>query len=377
MRKVEYPHDIKSLKKEYLSIFDLKKINKKWEEARNSCVFLETFFPKKIQKLLLADFNHLLKYYLRFKNRSVADISDAQIKTLREIFNYADSYQPIIADFFATNSCLFNLSVCHYCETAYINNYVILESDEDNLYYLNNASFEELRKKLGIKDLSITKIIRERPIKSIEDLDNFGSRENLWHTPNKVRKLFPKSRRKTQFDIDHVLDKGTCPLVALSLFNLVPSCQICNQRLKKSYSLGDIKTGIPIEHLSPTSPKFDFENNVEIRLIPQKKDDGTFPNPAFAVYESKHYDLKFFSNEDYEHLISLFHLNERYQFHKAEGLYWIQIKSRYPDSAISMMASSLGRPELSEYRIKEDLYRFDYDAIRKPVFYKLKKDCLK
>ena len=34
--------------------------------------------------------------------------------------------------------------------------------------------------------------------------------------------------KRTQFDLDHVLDKGRCPLVALSLYNLVPACPTCN-----------------------------------------------------------------------------------------------------------------------------------------------------
>ena len=31
-----------------------------------------------------------------------------------------------------------------------------------------------------------------------------------------------------KFETEHVLDKGVCPLVALSLYNFVPSCGTCN-----------------------------------------------------------------------------------------------------------------------------------------------------
>lgn len=42
-----------------------------------------------------------------------------------------------------------------------------------------------------------------------------------------------KGVAKRQFDIDHFLPKGKCPPVALSLFNFVPSCPVCNERIKR------------------------------------------------------------------------------------------------------------------------------------------------
>lgn len=72
---------------------------------------------------------------------------------------------------------------------------------------------------------------------------------------------------KKYFDLDHVLPKSKCPILALSLFNFVPSCQVCNSRIKKSIPIG--KDLGERKVLSPTSNLYDFENNVRFRLRPQ------------------------------------------------------------------------------------------------------------
>jgi len=41
-----------------------------------------------------------------------------------------------------------------------------------------------------------------------------------------------KKNRKTRPEFDHFFDKNTNPYLALSLYNLVPACPICNSRLK-------------------------------------------------------------------------------------------------------------------------------------------------
>ena len=378
MRGVRYPADLRKFKREYLAVFDIKGMQRRWQDLWNANRFIKTNFPKRIHKILLADYHHLFEYYRIFTHRNPRSISAAEMGVLKSIFNYSDKYQSDIAGFFMNHSSDLDLSVCHYCETAYTNCYQVPDNDEEHLYYLNTASFDSLKKKFRLCDRTINAIIAMRQIRSLDDFERQGMARKFWNKPYKVRGLFPKTVLKNHFDIDHVLDKGSCPLVALSLMNFVPSCQICNQRLKRSYPLGDRRRNAPIEHLSPTSPSFDFDEKVEIRLIPKTRADGTLPDPAFAIYEKDYYELDFsVSDSDFNHFISLFHLKERYQFHKEEGLYWIQAKERYSDSAIFLMANGLGVPQLSKDRIKEDIFRHDYDMIRKPTFAKLKRDCLK
>ncbi len=378
MRRVKYPADIRTLKRDYLAIFDIEALQRKWDKMWNDNSFIRAHFPRRIQKILLADYHHLLVYYINFTRRAKADISEKEIQNLKSIFNYADKYQPMISGFFMSHSVEMGLTVCHYCETSYINSYQVPNNDSKHLYFLNTASHGDLQKKLNLCDSTINAIIRMRPIKSIDDFEREGKARKYWRKPGKIRDLFPLAVSKNHFDLDHVLDKSSCPITALSLMNFVPSCQVCNQKLKKAFPLGDRLTNRPIEHLSPTSPLFDFDKKVELRIIPIAKADGSLPNPAFAIDERDSFNLEFHAfDHDFDHFISLFHLNERYKFHIMEGLYWIQTKARYSDASIALMSKGLDIDGLTVDRIKEDIFRYDYDKIRKPTFAKLKKDCLK
>ncbi|WP_338815584.1 hypothetical protein V9L05_23745 (plasmid) [Bernardetia sp. Wsw4-3y2] len=43
-----------------------------------------------------------------------------------------------------------------------------------------------------------------------------------------------ENKPKLLYDFDHFFDKGTYPYLALSFYNLIPSCSICNSRFKHS-----------------------------------------------------------------------------------------------------------------------------------------------
>lgn len=76
---------------------------------------------------------------------------------------------------------------------------------------------------------------------------------------------------------DHVLDKGRCPILALSLFNLVPSCQVCNGNRIKGRRL--LYTDARLrKKLSPTNLNYDFEGKVKIEVRNKK---GECPNTGF------------------------------------------------------------------------------------------------
>ena len=45
-----------------------------------------------------------------------------------------------------------------------------------------------------------------------------------------------KGESKNGFTLDHFIDKGTYPYLALSLYNLVPSCYTCNSKIKRTSS---------------------------------------------------------------------------------------------------------------------------------------------
>lgn len=142
-------------------------------------------------------------------------------------------------------------------------------------------------------------------------------------------------KKKTQFDLDHVLDKGRCPILALSLFNFVPSCQVCNgQRIKGSRLLyPDARLR---KKLSPTNLNYDFEGKVKIEVKNKKGECSTIGfEKRMDDYEIK---LDTHLDPDYNEEVKAFHLKERYEYHKCEALRMLDLKERYSDARILEMA---------------------------------------
>lgn len=135
---------------------------------------------------------------------------------------------------------------------------------------------------------------------------------------------------KRQFDLDHVLDKGRCPLVALSIYNFVFSCQVCNSRIKGRKQV--TKYLNPIDKLSPTSDIYDFDKNVTICIEPRGSNGSTF---GFEK-RMNDYKLNFDTHldPDYAKEVKFFKLKERYDFHKSEALRLLDLKERYTDTKI-------------------------------------------
>lgn len=144
--------------------------------------------------------------------------------------------------------------------------------------------------------------------------------------------------KKTHFDLDHVLDKGRCPILALSLFNLVPSCQVCNGPKIKGRRLL-YKDDRLRRKLSPTNLNYDFEDKVTIEVLNAKGKSSTL-NFEGRMDE---YEVRFNTSKDvdYEAEVMAFHLNERYNYHKCEALRLLDLKERYTDARIMELARML------------------------------------
>ena len=82
--------------------------------------------------------------------------------------------------------------------------------------------------------------------------------------------IYQGSSGHRNYHLDHFLDKGRCPLVAMSLHNLLPVCSDCNTT-KGAKTFGSDKASTIL--LSPFNPKYDFENQVHITVAPSKRKD--------------------------------------------------------------------------------------------------------
>ena len=139
-----------------------------------------------------------------------------------------------------------------------------------------------------------------------------------------------------KFETEHVLDKGECPLVALSLYNFVPSCGTCNgPAIKGTKPIGD--TPNEIVRLSPTVEGYDFEKKVRF--------DVNYLNPALDdLNELTHpddYEIVFdVKDEVYKKSINLFQLHSRYNnvIPKSELLKWREKRRNNPDNIVRQFA---------------------------------------
>lgn len=142
--------------------------------------------------------------------------------------------------------------------------------------------------------------------------------------------------RVRRFETEHVLDKGECPLVALSLYNFVPSCGTCNgPAIKGTRTIGD--TEAEIARLSPSAEGYDFEGKVlfEVKMVTPGVADLN------AINHAGDYEVGFIVGEAlYQKSIDLFELKPRYNHGnvKLELLKWREKRRSNPDNIVRQFA---------------------------------------
>ena len=316
MIRMAYLDDIKlrnSLKKAYLEKMNTKYLQKKWKRTISAIPELSTF-NYTWEKLLAAPFGELVKIAKEYKDLMDAVGTDARrnaIKAqLKDVFKYDDYYQSHrIAPFFREHAEEMKLHTCHYCNMAYINTFDFVD-------------------------------------------DSNGTK-----------------RRMSHFDLDHVLEKADYPILALSLFNLVPSCPICNERMKRDKALA--KSQKLLKKFSPTSGTFHFDCNVSMELMPV---GGIVKRPFLKNRDAYELDFDCHLDRSYQKYIKMFRLKERYNYHKAEALRLKDLKMRYPATNVSSIASMLG---LTFDEVNEDIFGLRFAKEEHRCFEKLRRDMLK
>jgi len=159
---------------------------------------------------------------------------------------------------------------------------------------------------------------------------------------------------KLRPEIDHFYPKSIYPFLAMSFYNLIPSCSICNHT-KSDKVKEDLENPYDIE---PNSYHFTY--------IPQSVE--------FSVVEKEKYDFDSFEIEinGNESNIELFKLRELYKQHKDIVLELLIKKAYYPQSYIN---------ELSKFGFSQDeIYRYlfsnynQYEDLHKRPLSKLVRD---
>ena len=142
----------------------------------------------------------------------------------------------------------------------------------------------------------------------------------------------------TRPEFDHFYDKDSNPILALSFYNLIPSCHTCNSTLKgkEPFSINS--------HLNPYSDNFDKEAKFRLKI-----EDSTF------YHSIKGFDVALESDDERaKNNIKSFELDTLYQNHKDIILELIQKEAIYNESYLDEL---LTQYEGTLFKNKEDLQR--------------------
>ncbi|MEZ4694407.1 MAG: hypothetical protein R2837_10580 [Aliarcobacter sp.] len=137
---------------------------------------------------------------------------------------------------------------------------------------------------------------------------------------------------KLRPELDHFYPKSIYPFLAMSFYNLIPSCPTCNHTKKDKVNL---------DLINPYETK---ENDFKLTYLPN---DIDFFKIEKEKYDYKNFEIKFINNNPN---IEIFKLDELYKQHKDIVLDLLIKKAYYPKSYID---------ELSNFGFnKEEIYRY-------------------
>jgi len=180
--------------------------------------------------------------------------------------------------------------------------------------------------------------------------------------------------KTSTFQLDHFYDKSTYPYLALSLYNLIPSCSTCNSSKvkgsKNTYE-HDPKVGSFKNErcVAPNDKDFDFEEKVKFKLLLNE----SCKNLQIKTKEDIETPLKENYSNEYEKYTEVFKLNERYKAHKDIVFEMMHNAQLYPQSRLKELQNLTGIPY---QQIKKDIFNLideDEDLSKEP-FSKLIKD---
>lgn len=283
---------------------------------------------------------------------------------LKAIFSYDGKFQPIIKEFFEIE---IKPMSCYYCNMTYINSFENIVKYDNVLEFLNVANQKELNKVFyPKKSKNIIVLKQKQKDKLFTDVSLLKLSKNH---QNKLNDYVNKMHTNidSHFTLDHVLDKASYSLFALSIFNLVPSCSACNSKFKlqKQFVLPHLDNA----HLSPTSKNYKFDEYVKFII------DYDFSKSGY--FSAKDIDRIYLKpiNKDYIDYIRILKLDGRYNAHKNFAAEILNKKLKYNESRISEIASLLN---LTTNEVKADVFGFiDDKDMSKRVFSKFIKDVIK
>ena len=180
-----------------------------------------------------------------------------------------------------------------------------------------------------------------------------------------------KNELVSTFQLDHFFDKATYPYLALSYYNLIPSCPTCNSSkvkgskntLEHDSNVGKFQNETCI---APNDKNFDFHKKVKFKLLL----DDSCKNLHIKSKDDIDINLKGNYSDMYDKYIEIFKLNERYKAHKNIVFDMIQKAELYPESRLKELQNLTGIPF---QEIKKDIFNLidENEDLSKQPFSKL------
>lgn len=186
----------------------------------------------------------------------------------------------------------------------------------------------------------------------------------------KISPFAHNGKKVRRFETEHVLDKGNCPLVALSLYNFVPSCGHCNgPDVKGVKTIGD--TIEEIKHLSPTNPSYDFWHKVLFVVNPIT---GTITDIQREKHP-EHYEIDFkYKDVSYSKFTELLGLKSRYQEDcLIKSLRLLDEMDKHTPKMLSDLANLYGKTPEEVY---EQVFNVESDRREHAKYRKMKEDLM-
>lgn len=164
---------------------------------------------------------------------------------------------------------------------------------------------------------------------------------------NYISKFKKNGKLKSSADLDHFYNKDKFPLFSLSLYNFVPSCQICNSRLKGTKVKG-------IYH--PYTQKIDYSDFRFKLMIEEDADISLFFGGNVEGLK-----INVIHNEKYKNHIETFQLESLYNVHKNIAVEVLLKKQTYNQSYGDLMDTIFASLNFNETQKNLFLYGVDLE----------------
>ncbi|TCI62859.1 hypothetical protein [Exiguobacterium sp. SH0S2] len=236
--------------------------------------------------------------------------------------------------------------------------YNILSEHKD--FYKNKTKYlqfiSEIKKKLKLLHSLIDKSINYSMISSQkrhEILYSFKVEVCPYCNRNFISNYEKEGKSKTTSDLDHFYPKKDFKLLSLSLYNFVPSCQICNSRFKLAKG---------IEIINPYNQKIDYK---KMRFCTTLNKDSTLD---IFFNQSTNFEIKLICEDEiYNDHALLFELEKLYNCHKifvSEILYKKEAYNNAYKDSFNELFKNMNLSEIDKNRL---LYGTELDE---NLFYK-------